>query len=121
MNYKIKDEYKDHSPKDLVKLMLEKLNDIPLVPSVEGNKPYYINKVTAEEVSFTSPERNNGDPETIHRVHFTPVFRVFLKADSFNLKSHKEHFQSAINKKRPATIALMLAAGLVNEVDEVLE
>ncbi|MBI3142897.1 MAG: hypothetical protein HYZ16_08725 [Bacteroidetes bacterium] len=106
-------DYRAQDYKALVTLMLEKLVDLPVVATLGGKHMLYVKGVTDSEVSFTLPDQEHGDPMVIHRIHLYPVFKAFLGSESFGLKTHKDVFNSTINKKRPYILAFMYASGLI--------
>lgn len=110
-------DYTAYDYKTLVTLMLKKLVDLPVVATLGGKHMLYVKSVTESEVSFSLPDQEHGDPMVIHRIHLYPVFKAFLNSESFGLKTHKDMFNSTINKKRPYILAFMYASGLIEPLE----
>lgn len=78
-------------------------------------KVYQLMDVSYDEIIYSSPTRNNGEPERILRADCITFLEILKQQDFFSTASIRELLPSAIYRKRSPLFAFLIAAGLMSE------
>ncbi|MBF5027576.1 hypothetical protein [Planobacterium oryzisoli] len=114
MKYELSEKSSNLSSEKLWLKICGSLVDKAEIYSLTG-KVYQLMDVSYAEIIYSSPSRNNGEPESILSEDCIAFLEILKQQNSFSTASIKELLPSVIYRKRSPLFAFLIAAGLMSE------